>query len=88
MCVFCLVLGTAVYGQRITVNGTVTDRTGQPLVGAAVTVTSEENTRGVSTDTDGRFTLTVPPNAELTVSYIGYRAQTVRVPQAGGGNRC
>ena len=83
LCVFCLMLGAAVYGQNITVNGTVTDKTGQPLIGAAVTVKSDQNTRGVSTDADGNFTLTVRPNAVLTVSYVGYKTKTVQVPREG-----
>ncbi|MBP3527124.1 MAG: TonB-dependent receptor [Alistipes sp.] len=77
--VFCLMLGAAVYGQNITVTGTVVDKAGQPLVGAAVTVKSDQSTRGVSTDGNGQFTLSVRSNAVLTVSYIGYKTETVRV---------
>ena len=77
--VFCLMLGAMVYGQNITVTGTVVDKAGQPLVGAAVTVKSDQSTRGVSTDGNGQFTLSVRSNAVLAVSYIGYKTETVRV---------
>ena len=81
LCVCCLMFGMTVYGQTITVNGTVTDKAGQPLVGAAITVKNDQNTRGVSTDAEGHFTLVVHPNAVLTVSYIGYKPQTLQVPK-------
>lgn len=36
-------------------------------------------TIGSVTDIDGRFTLDVPANATLTISYIGYLAQEIAV---------
>lgn len=54
------------------ISGTVVDaRTGEPLIGASVTV---KNTKtGTMTDTEGRFTLQVPKNSSLLVSYVGYK---------------
>jgi len=66
----CLVQVT--YAQtKISVSGTVTDATGQPVPGA--TVMDKANiTVGTITDTDGRYSLSVAENAVLTASFIGY----------------
>lgn len=68
------------------VSGKVTDgNTGDPLVGATVTVKRTNNS--VITGADGSFVLTniKPGKATLVVSYIGYadRESTVDVPGAG-----
>lgn len=59
------------------VSGKVLDENGQPLPGATVLV--EGTTQGTVTDIDGNFTLTVPDNATLLVSYIGYTATKIVV---------
>lgn len=57
-------------GDPITVSGRVTDENGQPLGGANVKVKGGK--MGVTTDTQGRFTLNnVDQNATLEVSYVG-----------------
>ncbi|MDR2498685.1 MAG: TonB-dependent receptor, partial [Tannerellaceae bacterium] len=61
--------------KRIT--GTVTDLNGEPVIGA--NVVEKGTTNGAITDTDGRFSLSVPENASLQISYIGYNAQTLSV---------
>jgi len=63
--------------QEIEVKGTVvSSEDGMPLPGASVIVSGTLN--GVSTDIDGNFTLSnVPPDATLSVSYIGYQTQTI-----------
>jgi tonB-linked outer membrane protein, susC/ragA family len=66
--------------SAIKVSGTVTDENGEPLIGASVFV--KGTTDGVITDMDGKFTLNMPADAILTVSYIGYLQQEVVV-----GNR-
>lgn len=59
---------------NITVNGSVTDSEGEPLMGASVMVTGAQI--GVTTDLDGLFTMTdVPDNASIQVSYVGYEPQ-------------
>jgi len=63
--------------QTITVNGTVVSATDdEPLIGASV-VSDARGTLGVSTDIDGNFTISVPEGSNLTVSYVGYKSQTV-----------
>ena len=59
------------------ITGIVTDEKKQPVMGASVVV--KGSTKGTSTDFDGKFSLDVPQNAVLTVSFIGYHTQQVNV---------
>ena len=52
------------------VQGVVLDSNQEPVIGANVLV--KGTTVGTITDIEGRFTLEVPNNAVLVVSYIGY----------------
>lgn len=63
--------------QKITVHGYVDDNLGEPLIGA--TVLEKGTSNGTATDIEGKFTLSVSPNAVLEFSYIGYTPQTVAV---------
>ena len=65
-------------GSKITVAGTVTDKNGEPLTGATVTVKGSKS--AMATDIDGAFIFhDVEPNATLKVSYIGFETQDVPV---------
>jgi len=69
----------AAYAQ-IKISGKVTDgTTGETLIGVSVKV--KGTSTGTLTDVNGNFTLTVPDNATLVVSYIGYTP--VEVPVNG-----
>jgi TonB-linked SusC/RagA family outer membrane protein len=57
-------------GTKILVTGVVVDKTGSPLIGA--TVHEKDKNNGTVTDTNGKFTLSAPPDGVLVVSYIGY----------------
>lgn len=59
------------------ISGTVVDGAGIPVIGA--NVVQKGTTNGVITDIDGHFTLEVPDNTTLEISYIGYITQTVPV---------
>ena len=54
-----------------TVRGTVTDVTGDPLIGATVVIKGVPT--GTSTDIDGNFSIAAKPGDTLLFSYIGYR---------------
>ncbi len=72
LCTFSL----SMYAQDITVRGTVTDVSDEPLIG--VTVQVEGESTGTVTDLDGRFTLlNVPSSATLVVTYVGMQPQTI-----------
>lgn len=60
-----------------TVTGVIRDTEGEPVIGASVMQTGTLN--GTVTDLDGNFTLTVPSDAELTVSCIGYEEHVFRL---------
>lgn len=63
--------------QNVTVSGIVTDENGEPVIGASIRV--KDASGGTSTDDNGNYTLTVPSEAALIFSYIGYTAQTIAV---------
>ena len=74
-----LVSSVFAFGQsRITVSGRVIDGTGAPVIGAGV-VLSNNRSVGTTTDIDGTYTISVPSNAVLEVSCIGYKTQNVSV---------
>lgn len=77
---FCLTLlstlSLSMFAQNVTVRGTVSDLTGDPLIG--VTVQVRGTSIGTVTDINGNFSLpNVTPNATLDVSYVGMRPQTI-----------
>lgn len=56
--------------KKITITGLLTDENGDPIIGASVLEKGTKN--GVISNLDGRYTITVPSNAVLIFSYIGY----------------
>ncbi|MDR2498075.1 MAG: TonB-dependent receptor, partial [Tannerellaceae bacterium] len=74
-----LLIAFGISAQEVTVvKGTVTDEaTGETIIGASVVQKGTSN--GVITDMNGAFTLNVPRDAVLSVSYIGYATQDVAV---------
>lgn len=63
--------------QQKTINGKVLDATGEPIIGANVLV--KGTTNGTITDIDGNFTLNVPTECVLQISYIGFNTQEIKV---------
>src|SRR5690554_6477088 len=63
--------------QEVSVRGTVTDDSGEPIPGATVSVAG--TTIGTATDLDGHYNLTVPDGSTLIFSFIGYVTQTISV---------
>ena len=81
-----LLFSGSVFAQNtITVNGTVKDVAGEPIVGAAVMV--DGTTTGVVTDIEGKYSITFKPvsgkNSALVFSSISYVSQTVNVSGRG-----
>ena len=75
----CLATSWQIFAQETIVQGTVTDASsGEPLVG--VNIVLKGTTKGVITDTDGNYTISVPgSDAVLQVSYIGYLTEDIPV---------
>ena len=59
------------------ITGIVTDTSNEPIIGATVVEASTKN--GTITDIDGRFTMEVPEQSTIQVSYIGYTPSEVKV---------
>ncbi len=64
----------SLYSQNIVVKGQVVDESNEAVVGATVLL-KEKRSIGVATDANGNFTLTVPQNSVLVVSYVGMITQ-------------
>lgn len=63
--------------SRKKITGTVVDPAGLPVIGANVVESGTSN--GTITDIDGNFSLELPENATIQVSYIGYNPQFISV---------
>lgn len=59
--------------QAKTVTGTVTDVSGEPIIGANIRI--KGTTTGTITDIDGNFCIEAKPQSVIEVSYIGYLTQ-------------
>lgn len=75
---FCLVavISLSVSAQNVTVKGTVMDKLGETVIGASV-VQKGNASNGVITDIDGNFSINVPANATLIISYVGMKTQEI-----------
>lgn len=63
--------------QQRTVTGTVVDVTGEPIIGANITV--KGTTIGTVSDMDGKYSVQASSGSVLQVSYIGYLTQEIAV---------
>lgn len=66
--------------QAYRLTGVIKDANGEPVIGA--NVVEKGTTNGTISDIDGKFSLSVTPDATLIVTYIGYVSQEIKV-----GNR-
>jgi TonB-linked SusC/RagA family outer membrane protein len=76
--VMMIVSAASAFAQNVTVKGKVTDSRGEPVVGATVMLDGNR-TVGTLTEPDGSYSISVPSNASLTFSCVGYATQTVAV---------
>ena len=71
--VFAVLAGIALSATafaQVKISGTIVDEQG-PVIGATVMV--QDTSNGTITDMDGKYTLSVPANASVVVSCVGYR---------------
>lgn len=73
---FGSVISTA-FAQNQTLRGKVIDGRGNPLPGVSVVVRG--TTQGATTDANGDYQLSVPANARVGFSYIGFLSQEIAV---------
>ena len=62
---------------KVLVSGTITDENGEALPGA--TIQEKGTTNGTITDYEGAYSLSVPEDATLIVSFVGYQTQEVQL---------
>ena len=72
---FAFMLPVCTWAQSIQLTGTVTDTSGETIIGASVL--EKGTTNGLITDLDGNFSLAVSPNATIVISYVGYTTQEI-----------
>jgi TonB-dependent SusC/RagA subfamily outer membrane receptor len=63
---------------QTSISGTVVDKDGQPIPGVTI-LDSSNDQNGTVSDFDGNFTISVPSDGTLNISYIGYQTQSVAV---------
>ena len=82
LCIIALLLFFAVptSAQNRRITGVVLDQSGEPLPGANIVVVGNTNV-GATSNMDGKFSLSVPGEAALSVSFLGYKTKTVRLPK-------
>lgn len=74
-----LLFGSTISAQsQLKVTGTITDSDNVPVIGATVVVRDNPSV-GTITDEDGKFSLQLPADAVLTVSFVGYQTQLIVV---------
>ena len=70
-----LLLATSSFAQNNAVKGHVTDASGEPVMGATITIKGKAV--GI-TDIDGNFSIDAAPGTELTFTFLGMSPQTVK----------
>lgn len=65
-------------GKKIIVKGTVVDKSGEPIIGANI-MEQGSASNGTITDIDGKFTLSLPSNSVLAVTYVGFSTKNIPV---------
>jgi TonB-linked SusC/RagA family outer membrane protein len=89
---FCLLLimavytlmCTSVYAQQKMVTGTVTDPLNLPIPGVNVIV--KETKKGVTTDMDGKYSVSASSGETLMFTYIGFKTKEIKIGNANSYN--
>ena len=75
--IICSVLGVLAMAQTNNVTGKVTDSSGEPLAGVFVLQKGTDN--GTTTNASGEYSITVPADASLVFTCIGFQDVTMPV---------
>ncbi|MDR2854330.1 MAG: TonB-dependent receptor [Prevotellaceae bacterium] len=65
------------FAQNVTVQGTVSDQSGENLIGVSIAV--QGTTTGTITDVSGKYSISATVGQNLVFSYVGYLSQTIKV---------
>ena len=77
MTLVAMTLSLSAWAQNISVSGTVTDKSGEPVIGAYILV--QGTTNGTSTDIDGKYQINAPANGTLIFKLVGMKDLTMPV---------
>lgn len=83
-CVWLLSIQQSFSQQLKAITGHVKDVSGQPLPSVSVSIAG--TTQGTTTNINGLYKISVPENATLTFSFIGYEKKSVKVTADWDGN--
>src|SRR5450432_4934330 len=72
-----IVVSSSDAGQDIIIKGKVTNESNEPLSGVSITLKGKST--GTTSDLYGNFTISIPENATLVISYVGYASQELPV---------
>ena len=73
-----LLVAVPFYGiAQDVISGTVTDETGEPLIGVSVVVKGSKT--GVNTNLDGKYSIKARKSQSLEFSYVGMQSQSVSI---------
>ena len=78
MSICLLLVSTVSFAQVEEASGNVTDNSGEPVIGATVTVVGGQGNAGTVTDIDGNFTVQVQSGSKLSISFMGYKTQVLK----------
>ena len=70
-------VGFTAVAHTMKATGTITDASGEPLIGATVMLKGTK--RGVTTDVNGHFSIDAPNGSTLIVSYVGMVTREIKV---------
>jgi TonB-linked SusC/RagA family outer membrane protein len=72
-----VMIPVSLFAQSKTLTGLVTAGNNVPVQGATISV--KNSSQAAASDLNGKFTLSVPENAVLIISAVGYKTQTINV---------
>ena len=77
-----ILISSSIYAQDSMVSGKITDSgDGSGIPGTSIAI--KGTTKGVVTDVNGAFKISVPSGASLVISSVGYLTQTIVVGNVG-----
>jgi len=79
-CMLIILSPFVLSAQTRTITGKISDNKSNPLAGA--TIGTKKTTQSTVTDAEGKFSITVAENAVLSISFAGFKTQTINTTAA------
>src|SRR5689334_13975373 len=74
---FCSIFIAEGIFAQVSVKGSITNQSGEPIAGASVTTKGSD--KGTTSQSNGTFEVVVRANSTLAISYVGYITKEVKV---------